>query len=123
MHCAPTRTISIFMSTDSTATSATDGNNNSFSLSTNSSTAGTFDPLAPTTAHFRATSGPLGHTTFTHSVCSTEVVPEPENGQHPASLHRNGVTSGQSSTPRGLCLYSHRSEPGPSDQTTERSSE
>lgn len=60
VHCAPTRTISIFMSTDSTATSATDGNNSSFSLSTNSSTAGTFDPLAPTTAHFRATSGAPG---------------------------------------------------------------
>lgn len=55
---AATRTISIFTSTDSTATSAIDGNNSSFSRSTTTSTDRTASPAASMTAHFRATSMP-----------------------------------------------------------------
>ncbi|MFV5998661.1 transposase [Streptomyces sp. NPDC056231] len=44
VHRASTRTISIFTSTDSTATSAIDGNNSSFNRSTTSSTVRTLSP-------------------------------------------------------------------------------
>ncbi|SED64068.1 hypothetical protein SAMN05216533_0161 [Streptomyces sp. Ag109_O5-10] len=55
MYCASRRSVSVFTSIDSTATSAIDANNNSFSQRATSSTARTVGPTALPTDHFRAT--------------------------------------------------------------------